>query len=377
MKFLFVVQGEGRGHFMQAIEMRAMLERNGHEVVACLVGKNPARIIPDYFYARMEGVRVESFESPNFVQGVGGKHPSYFQTFIQNIAKLPGFSHSMHFLRSTIAAIAPDAIINFYDVMLGISNYLAPMRLPIISVGHQFLFLHRDFDFPNKKSKVELDPLKFFTIATSVGSCRRLALSFYPMDDDTDRDIIVVPPILRQVVRQMEPVKGKYIHGYMLNSGFADEVQAWHSQHPEVEMHFFWDKADVPETYELQPNLIMHRINDVKFLESMAGCGGYATTSGFESVCEALYMQKPAIMVPVHIEQECNGYDAMKVGAGIVSDKFDIDKLLDLMETYTPNDDFRTWCDQAEERIIAAITDAVENFDNRWYHSIIGRHMFR
>lgn len=377
MKFLFVVQGEGRGHFMQAIEMRAMLERNGHEVVACLVGKNPARIIPDYFYARMEGVRVESFESPNFVQGVGGKHPSYFQTFIQNIAKLPGFSHSMHFLRSTIATIAPDAIINFYDVMLGISNYLAPMRLPIISVGHQFLFLHRDFDFPNKKSKVELDPLKFFTIATSVGSCRRLALSFYPMDDDTDRDIIVVPPILRQVVRQMEPVKGKYIHGYMLNSGFADEVQAWHSQHPEVEMHFFWDKADVPETYELQPNLIMHRINDVKFLESMAGCGGYATTSGFESVCEALYMQKPAIMVPVHIEQECNGYDAMKVGAGIVSDKFDIDKLLDLMETYTPNDDFRTWCDQAEERIIAAITDAVENFDNRWYHSIIGRHMFR
>ena len=90
MRFLFVVQGEGRGHFMQAIEMRAMLERNGHEVVACLVGKNPARVVPDYFYTRMEGVQVEAFESPNFVQGVSGKHPSYFQTFVQNIVRGTG-----------------------------------------------------------------------------------------------------------------------------------------------------------------------------------------------------------------------------------------------------------------------------------------------
>jgi hypothetical protein len=67
----------------------------------------------------------------------------------------------------------------------------------------------------------------------------------------------------------------------------------------------------------------------------------------------------------------------MKVGAGVVSKQFDIDKLLDLMQTYKPNDDFRVWCDQAEERIIASIVDAVNNFDSRWYHRIIGRHMFR
>lgn len=377
MRFLFVVQGEGRGHFMQAIEMRGMLERHGHEVVACLVGKNPMRVVPDYFYARMEGVKIEAFDSPNFVQGVDGKHPSYFQTFVQNIVKLPGFTQSMHFLRTTIADIAPDAIINFYDVMLGVSNYLAPMQLPIISIGHQYLFLHRDFEFPNQKRKVELEPLRFFTIATSIGSCRRLALSFYPMDDDDERDIVVVPPILRQIVRNTVPQKGNYIHGYMLNSGFADEVKAWHAKHPEVEMHFFWDKADAPEVCELEPNLTMHRINDVKFLESMAGCGGYATTAGFESVCEAIYLQKPAIMVPAHIEQVCNGHDAMKVGAGIVSDHFDIDALCQLMQTYTPNDDFHAWCDEAEQRIIDSIEDTVNNFDSKWYHRIIARHIFR
>ena len=178
MKFLFVVQGEGRGHFMQAIEMKAMLERHGHEVVCCLVGKNPARVVPQYFYDRMQGTVVDSFESPNFVQGVNGKRPSYFNSFIENVIKLPGFSMSMHRLRTTIAQVEPDAIINFYDVMVGISNYLAPMPIPIISVGHQYLFLHKDFDFPSRKSKLELDPLRLFTMVTSVGSCRRLALSF-------------------------------------------------------------------------------------------------------------------------------------------------------------------------------------------------------
>lgn len=377
MKFLFVVQGEGRGHFMQAIEMKAMLERHGHEVVCCLVGKNPARVVPQYFYDRMQGTVVDSFESPNFVQGVGGKRPSYFNSFIENVIKLPGFSISMHRLRTTIAQVEPDAIINFYDVMVGISNYLAPMPIPIISVGHQYLFLHKDFDFPSRKSKLELDPLRLFTMVTSVGSCRRLALSFYPLEDDTERDIIVVPPILRTEVRSVATEHGNYIHGYMLNSGFAEEVQAWHAQHPEVEMHFFWDKADVPDTYELQPGLTMHRINDKKFLQSMAGCGGYATTSGFESVCEALYMGKPAILVPVHIEQECNGYDAMKVGAGVVSDHFDIDRLLELMQEYKPNVEFRAWCDQAEQRIIDAIESTVANFDQRWYHRIIARHIFK
>ena len=33
MKFLFIVQGEGRGHLTQAITLEEILRRNGHEVV--------------------------------------------------------------------------------------------------------------------------------------------------------------------------------------------------------------------------------------------------------------------------------------------------------------------------------------------------------
>lgn len=52
----------------------------------------------------------------------------------------------------------------------------------------------------------------------------------------------------------------------------------------------------------------------------MSSCRAYATTAGFESVCEAMYLGKPLLMVPAHIEQDCNAYDAARGGAGIISD---------------------------------------------------------
>jgi AraC-like DNA-binding protein len=44
------------------------------------------------------------------------------------------------------------------------------------------------------------------------------------MENDEEHDIVVVPPILRSIVRTTVPHKGDYIHGYMLNCGFADEI---------------------------------------------------------------------------------------------------------------------------------------------------------
>lgn len=39
MKFLFIVQGEGRGHLTQALTLEDYLQQEGHEVVKVLVGE--------------------------------------------------------------------------------------------------------------------------------------------------------------------------------------------------------------------------------------------------------------------------------------------------------------------------------------------------
>lgn len=57
-----------------------------------------------------------------------------------------------------------------------------------------------------------------------------------------DGRIKVVPPLLRpEVLAYRESPEfrdGGYILGYMLNAGFAEEVNAWHREHPDVSLRF-------------------------------------------------------------------------------------------------------------------------------------------
>ena len=57
----------------------------------------------------------------------------------------------------------------------------------------------------------------------------------------------------------------------------------------------------------------------------MAACKGLICTAGFESVCEAMYLGKPVVMVPVagQYEQACNALDGEHSGAGKKADFFD------------------------------------------------------
>ena len=88
----------------------------------------------------------------------------------------------------------------------------------------------------------------------------------------------------------------------------------------------------------------------------MAGCKAYATTGGFESVCEAMYLQKPVLMVPTHIEQECNVIDAMRSGAGVSAPEFQLDLLLDFIPTYSMTKEFRFWAHTAESMFVYELT---------------------
>lgn len=61
----------------------------------------------------------------------------------------------------------------------------------------------------------------------------------------------------------------------------------------------------------------------------MRRCKGYVTTAGFESVCEALFYNKPMMLIPAHIEQEINAADAASSDIAIVSDKFDLNRFVE------------------------------------------------
>jgi uncharacterized protein (TIGR00661 family) len=357
VRFLFTVQGEGRGHYTQALAMASILRKHGHEVVAVLVGKSHSRQIPSFFLNKIEAP-VAEFSSPNFTSFYKQKRPHIFISVVNNSFRPFIFRKSLLFVKQQIRKYQPDKVINFYEMITGMAygiyQFDKKTGVEMISVAHQYILLN-----PNYKTSVEQD-VKFYLLrmlsrVTSTRASRILALSFRDMPGSEDGKIVIVPPLLRAEVFDMEPVKGDYIHGYMLNTGYFEEMAAWHARNPEIPLRFFWDKKDAEEETKIDDNFVLYKINDERFLRSMAGSMAYATTSGFESVCEALYFRKPILMVPVHVEQEFNAYDAGLSGAGIMSKKFDLDKLIAFIPEYKPDENFREWVGQAEARFMKEI----------------------
>lgn len=350
MKFLFIVQGEGRGHLTQAITLESILRRSGHEVVEVLVGKSESRRLPGFFNRSIQAP-IKQFVSPNFLPTHNNKRVNLTRSVLYNLMKLPTYAESIRFIYRRICETKADMVINFYELLTGLTYFFYRPSVPHICIGHQYLFLHKDFKLPQAFRK-KLLCLNFFSRLTALGASEHLALSFRSMPDDSTNRIRVVPPLLRRDVFQVEPVAGNYIHGYLLNSGFSESVLQWHKACPEVPLRFFWDRWQEPAVKQVDDTLSFYQLDDVEFLRQMAGCKACASTAGFESVCEALYLGKPILMVPAHIEQECNAYDAMQSRAGIVDDKFDLGKLLGFAETYQRNEEFAGWVESAETLIL-------------------------
>ena len=103
MKFLFIVQGEGRGHLTQAITLEEILLRNGHEVVEVLVGKSSSRRLPGFFNRSIHAP-VKRFVSPNFTPTPANKRVSLIRSVACNLVKLPVYMNSIRYIFQRIEA---------------------------------------------------------------------------------------------------------------------------------------------------------------------------------------------------------------------------------------------------------------------------------
>ena len=360
MRFLFVVQGEGRGHMTQALALSDMLMRNGHQVAEALVGYNKMRQIPDFFF---DGIHapVQTFSSPNFLKTTDHKHFRIFRSFVYNLKKEQRKSYfsGIRFIRKRIEEVEPDVVVNFYELLCGLAYRHYKIRTPMVCIAHQFVFEHPAYAF-SRRLRLVHHMLRWYTRLSASNARKRLALSFYPMADEPSKNLFVVPPLLRREILNMQPASEPFLAGYILNHGFADEIIAWHKKHPEAMIHVFWDKPTAPEAYMPHDNLYFHRLDDELFIRMTAQCAGYFGTSGFESICEAGYFGKPILAVPAHAEQELNADDAQRTGFVQVAPSFDLDKLTELISRFDRNNaDFKNRVNRAEEIILEQLTTII------------------
>lgn len=367
-KVLFVVQGEGRGHMTQAISMKQILDRNNFEVCGVLIGSSNRREIPQFFLDNFKDVTVQKIQSPNFVTS-GNRKIKIWPTITHNFSNAKKYMQSARLLRHTIEEVDADVVLNFYEPTCGLYHLLLKKhrKIPMISVAHQYLTGHKQFHFP-KGHFMDKIMMKLYTDFTSAGSEHHLGLSFYPLENEKRSRIRVVPPLLRREIMQTEVKSGNYFLCYLVNSGYVDDLVKWSADFPEVTLHIFSDIKSDEEEREIRPNLTLHRLNDKKFLEYMAGCQGVISSAGFESVCEAMYMGKPVFMVPVegHFEQLCNAVDALRAGAGIYDRTFKISRFLEWLPSWTSRSlSFQEWQQQAEKIFVRELHAAISGEDNQ------------
>jgi len=108
----------------------------------------------------------------------------------------------------------------------------------------------------------------------------------------------------------------------------------------------------------------------------MANAAALVTTAGFESVCEAMYMGKPVMMVPVenHFEQWCNARDAASCGAGIYADQFDLTLLQDYLPACQSSNHMKDWASQASAilyDIISELTSIKQPTEHAFFEPIL------
>jgi uncharacterized protein (TIGR00661 family) len=360
-KFIFTVQGEGRGHLTQAISMTQIAREAGHEVVGYAVGSFQGRKIPAFFSDFIGDVPMIQYESPSINYGKGNS-VHLRRTAMQALTKFRTYWKSASQLEKFIAENNPDGIVNFYESITGLYFLKTGSKLPCMSIGHQYLLLNRHFQsIPEKKFDQFL--LNINTKITGIGSKKFLGLSFREMPDDLKKNIYVIPPLLRQEVKNMRPTKSDRWLIYLTHYKLADQIISWAEKNKEITLDCFWDHPEKKDVFSPNENLSFHPIDAEKYLAKMSACAGLISTAGFESVAEAMYLKKPVMMVPVpnHIEQMINAYDGQLSRAGIAATSFDLDVFKGyLSQNKLPNSTYEVWAQKTSLKINEQLDELIK-----------------
>lgn len=356
MRFLFIIQGEGRGHLTQAISLAQILQAAGHNVVRAMVGLAERRPIPTFFAEQFPAPHTP-LTTPELVYCPNTNRLNAGATVRRALTQLGTFRNSMRQLHETIEREKPDVVVNFFELLCGLTYAFYKPSVPVVSVAHQFMALHPNFPFPAGK---RLDKLSFLALVrlNAIGSTELFGLSFDQQPDVPERRLRVVPPLLRNELASFKPTDEVFFLAYTTQSGLRSVVYGAHHEQPGQALRYYHAGVANPEE-QVDDTLTECQLDGQRYLADMARCKAVITTAGFESVCEAMYLGKPVLMMPQpnHYEQACNALDGQRAGAGVTSDQFDITRLISYLPQHDPKTTkrFRQWQSRVSGLFLASL----------------------
>ena len=315
MKILFGVQTEGNGHITQCIATKQYLQSQGIEVTTAFAAKKK-RGLPKYFTDEFNVIDYNGFD---FVFDNVGR-VVIWKTILNNIFELPRLIVSFIKICVIIQKEKPDAIFNYYEPLVGLTA-LFFKNIKYVSFGHQYAMDSVIYPRINGYIVQKL----FLSIINKITSIRAkiVALSYYEFNDAT---MIVSPPILRAESYNVSDKKEDFVLVYLMNEDMLPQLISQAKKHPDINIQCF---TKLTKQYDELPNLKLFNLDGKLFQEKMKVCKSVVCSGGFETSAEAIYQNKPLLMIPMpnHYEQHANCNDAYLNSYAIYSESIDLSKI--------------------------------------------------
>ena len=305
MKVLFLVNGTGMGHITQTFALVELFAQHGMPLtpVAVMVtncASPKLAMLREYYQCPIVAVPSLRFHT----NATGEISP--LRTAWGSLCDVGDCLRSVTQLHTLVAETKPDIVINFYEALGGFYHLRYRATTPWISVAHQYMVDHSSY-LRYARFHPQRQVLKWLTRLTGFGSKLRVAMSFYPAE--SQGNLFVTAPLLRQNVLVATPQTGDQLLCYLSNGTHLPKLIRYCHRHPSQFVRCFCPDQPVA----VPANLEMHRPDWSRYIEELITCRGLITTSGFESVAEAVVLGKPVVVIPLknQLEQELNARDAL------------------------------------------------------------------
>lgn len=338
MNYLFIIQGEGRGHLSQAIALKEKIEAEGNTVGKVWMGTSPQRPAPNYA-KEVFGDSLVFFRSPNFIRTRDKKGIIPGLSLAYNFLIFPVYFRSIINLSREIREKKYDTVLNFYDLMGGLASLFSRSNKEIISISHHFFLTSHHFKFPEGYFLSKLF-LKLHNAICALKSSEIQALSFNSVSAESIGSRKIVPPILRKELFKLKVSDEGFVLVYLLNFGLIQEIKQLAEKHPSLQFKIFTEAAS--GKLNLPDNIFIFGLHPENFIKELSNCHCLITTAGFESQCEAAFLGKLVYTLPSknHFEQACNTIDGERAGVSQSILKFDSKAKNDLSQNLI----FKEWC---------------------------------
>ena len=327
MRIIYGLAGQGFGHSARSRETLRHLAAAGHDIKVFTYGQGAFFLHHDF----------DVFEIPGLVLKYKNNRVSYFKTILDNTSKIYGQARHWNKLKKVFKDFAPELVITDFEPL---SALLAKkFRLPLVSIDNQHQLTNTEVKVDKQHRKEMLADKAIIKMVIRKAD-HYLITSFFKTPIK-HKNTHLFPPIIRQEILDMQPVKGDY---FLVYEG-ADMGRL-----PELFKRLPYQFVIFgPERRGQDGNILYKNFAANEWLMYLNRCRAVIGTAGLSLLGEAIYLKKPYLALPIkrQIEQIINAEYLQRLGYGQFSHDLTEEEFSDFvanLEKYEQNLAFADAC---------------------------------